>query len=58
MKGTITRRLDSVIDNLQSEFQTLYCKGDFIAKMEALKLAGNQSDRPSKLKKLFEMFDA
>ena len=57
MRGTITRRLDSVIDNLQSEFQTLYCKGDFIAKIEVLKLAGTQSDRPSKLKKLFEMFD-
>ena len=57
IKGTITRRLDSALDGLQSEFRSLYDKADFERKIEALKKAGNKSGRPSRLRKLFDMFD-
>lgn len=56
-KGTITRRMDSVLDGLQSEFRALCDKADFESKLEALKKAGTKSDRSSKLRKLFDMFD-
>jgi len=57
VKGTITRRMDSVLDGLQSEFRALCDKADFESKLEALKKAGTKSDRSSKLRKLFDMFD-
>ncbi len=57
LKGTITRRMDSVLDDLQHEFKILYEKSDFESKLKALKGSGNKSDRPSKLNKLFRMFD-
>lgn len=57
VKGTITRRMDSVLDGLQSEFRSLCDKADFEGKIEALKKAGDKSDRSSKLRKLFDMFD-
>ena len=57
VKGTITRRMDSVLDGLQSEFRSLCDKADFEGKIEALKKAGAKSDRSSKLRKLFDMFD-
>lgn len=57
VKGTITRRMDSVLDGLQREFRSLCDKADFEGKIEALKKAGTKSDRSSKLRKLFDMFD-
>ena len=57
-KGTITRRMDSVLGGLQKEFRALYTMEDFENKLDALKKAGTNSDRPSKLKKLFDMFDS
>lgn len=57
VKGTITRRMDSLLDGLQSEFKALYDRTDFERKLEALKKAGTKSDRSSKLRKLFDMFD-
>lgn len=57
IKGTITRRLDSALDGLQSEFRSLYDRADFERKIKALKKAGNKSDRSSKLRKLFDMLD-
>ncbi|MCD8130915.1 MAG: hypothetical protein LUE16_06495 [Lachnospiraceae bacterium] len=56
-KGTITRRLDSVIHDLEEEFSTLYCAKDIQNCLDRLEGAGNGSDRPSKLKSLFEMLD-
>jgi hypothetical protein len=49
--------MDSVLDGLQDEFQTLCDRADFEGKLEALKNAGTNSDRPSKLRDLFDMFD-
>lgn len=55
---TITRRMSTVFDGLQSEFRSLYTIEDFENKLSALRSAGMRSDRASKLKKLFDMFDA
>lgn len=55
--GTITRRMNAVLDGLQSEFKALCDRTDFESKIEALKKAGNMSDRSSKLKELFKVFD-
>ncbi len=57
VKGTITRRMDSVLNGLQSEFRALCDIEDFKSKLDALKKAGEKSDRSSKLRKLFDMFD-
>ena len=57
LKGTITRRMDSVFNGLQDEFKSLYDIRDFNNKLEALIKSGDKSDRPSKLRKLFDMFD-
>lgn len=53
--GTITRRLNNVIDELQNDY--VYAVDDFKSKINELKKAGYKSDRPSKLKELFDMFD-
>ncbi len=55
--GTITRRMDSVLNGLQSEFKSLCDISDFERKLATLKMAGTKSDRSSKLRKLFDMFD-
>lgn len=57
VKGTITRRMDAVLDGLQGEFSSLCDRADFESKLEALKKAEARSDRSSKLRKLFELFD-
>ncbi len=57
MDGTITRRMDTVLDGLQDEFKALCDRKDFQSKLDALKQAGTKSDRSSKLRKLFDMFD-
>lgn len=57
VKGTITRRMNSVLNGLQSEFRSLCDIEDFKSKLDALKQAGTKSDRSSKLRKLFDMFD-
>lgn len=56
--GTITRRMDAVLGGLEDEFKSLYSIGDFEAQLKALKKAGTNSDRPSKLSRLFDMFDS
>lgn len=56
-KGTITRKMDSVLNGLQSEFKSLCDVEDFNSKLDALKKAEGKSDRSSKLRKLFDMFD-
>ena len=56
-KGTITRRMDVVLDGLQDEFKALCDRADFESKLAALEKAGAKSDRASKLKSLFAMFD-
>ena len=58
VKGTITRRMDSALNGLQSEFKSLYTRKDFEKKIEALYKSGINSDRPSKLRQLFLMFDS
>ncbi len=57
-KGTITRRMDSVLDGLQTEFRSLYSREDFNRVLDQLDEAKNQSNRPSILKKLFDMLDS
>ncbi len=57
VRGTITRRMYSVLDDLQGEFRALCDRADFESKLESLKKAGTRSDRSSKLGKLFDMFD-
>jgi hypothetical protein len=56
--GTITRRMDSVLNDLENEFKSLYTIADFQREFNALKAAGNKSNRPSVLAKLFVMFDS
>ncbi len=56
-KGTITRRMDRVLRDLKKEFMPLYTKKDFESAYSELEKAGNYSDRPTKLKKLYTMFD-
>ncbi len=55
--GTITRRMDSVLDGLDKSFKSLYTIEDFERKIEALKGSEGKSSRPSVLASLFEMFD-
>ena len=55
--GTITRRLDAVLDGLEEEFCSLYDVSDFEEKLRALRQA-SKSERPSRLKELFELFAA
>lgn len=55
--GTITRRMDSAINGLENEFRTLCDRRDFESKLAALKLAGTNSNRSSKLRELFDLFD-
>ena len=57
IKGTITKRLDDALDGLHNDFKALYTIEDFENKLKALNQAGSQSDRPSKLRKLCDMFD-
>lgn len=54
---TITRRLDSVLNGLKSEFKTIYTRMDFNNILDEIKKTGMKSDRPSKLKMLYEMFN-
>lgn len=56
-KGTITRRVNSAFNGLQDEFRSLCGIKDFECKLDALKKAGAKSDRSSKMKKLYYMFD-
>ncbi len=57
VKGTITRRMDAVLNELQDEFNSIYCIEDFESKLEALKQAGSKSGRSSRLRSLFDLFD-
>ncbi len=56
-KGTITRRMDSVLNDLQDEFRVICDRSDFENRLCALKKAGSKSNRPSGLKKLLDLFD-
>ncbi|MCD7854282.1 MAG: hypothetical protein LUG66_01535 [Clostridiales bacterium] len=57
---TITRRMNSSFNGLKAEFKSLCLlrREDFEVQLEALKKSWNKSDRHSKLKRLFDMFDA
>lgn len=57
MISTITRRMDTVLDELQREFKSICTITDIKAKMQSVKIAGSKSDRASKLRKLFDLFD-
>lgn len=57
-QGTITRRLDSVFDDLDQEFASLCSGEDLAQKMAALKAAGAKSNRPSLLAELFDLLDS
>ena len=56
--GTITRRINSVLDDLNAEFCNMYTVNDFEKKYEKLKSVGQNSNRPSVLKELYSMFEA
>ena len=58
MISTITRRTDSVLDGLQNEFKTICTIKDVESKMYFVNAAGSKSDRASKLRKLFDLFNA
>lgn len=53
---TITRRLNTVLDELEHEFRAMCDIEDFEHQMHEVKVA-RPSERPSKLRKLFDMFD-
>ncbi|MCD8148080.1 MAG: hypothetical protein LUE92_00635 [Clostridiales bacterium] len=57
-KGTITRRMDSVLNGLEDEFNSLYTKIDFYNKIDEVKKAEKKSDLPTKKSQLFAMLDA
>ena len=46
-KGTITRRMDGVLDGLQSEFKALYDRADFERKLWAIKPGLSLADQVS-----------
>jgi len=56
IKGTITRRMDSVFNGLQEEFKDYNIK-DFNCQLNKLKKAKDKSNRPFILKDLYYMFD-
>ena len=49
--------MDAILDGLQEDFKALCDRTDFENKLTALKKSGDKSDRPSKLRKLFDLFD-
>ena len=55
-RGTLTIRMESAFDGLQEEFRSLYDINDYENKIMALRYA-TKSERPSRLKQLFDMFD-
>lgn len=57
VKGTITRRMDSVLNGLHDEFKSLCDKKDFEQKLFALKMSWSKSDMPSKLRDLYSLLD-
>lgn len=57
MISTITRRMNTVLDDLQREFKSICTITDVEAKMYSVKAAGSKSDRASKLRKLFDLLD-
>lgn len=54
---TITRRMNDAYNGLQREFSALCDGRDLERRLEAVKNAGMNSDRGSKLRKLFNLFD-
>lgn len=56
--GTITRRMDSALEELDKDFGSFYTRNDFNRKLAGLEFAGNKSSRPSILASLFRMFDS
>ena len=57
MQGTITRRMEAVLESLHKEFGAICDRQDFLRKLKELKNATPDA-RPTKLKELFAMFDA
>ena len=54
---SITRRTEEAFSGLQKEFQSICDIRDFEAKLTALKKAWGTSDKGSKLRALFDLFD-
>lgn len=57
-KGTITRRMENTFDDLEKEFSSFYNIEDFKSRLAVLKRTIGKSDYSSKLRDLFDMFDA
>lgn len=55
--GTITRRMHSAFSGLEGEFKALYDRRIFETRLEDLKRVGSTSARPSKLQKLYDLFE-
>lgn len=56
-RGTITRRMDAVLDGLLTEVGVGCTREELERKLLAVKRAGNRSDRPSRLRELFALFE-
>jgi len=56
--STITKKAEKALSGLQEEFSSFYNMQDFTKALNALKAAGDKSDRSSKLKRLFKMLDS
>lgn len=54
---TITRRLDAVLNGLEEEFSSFCTREDVESALAAVKKTRGRSDRPSKLRKLFDLLD-
>lgn len=58
LKGeSITRRVNTVLTDLQEEFKALYCRRDFQRALANLKRAENRSSYPSRLRVLWDMLE-
>lgn len=57
-KGTITRRMENTFSDLEKEFSSFYNIDDFKSKLTVLKRSVGKSYYSSKLRDLFDMFDA
>ncbi len=55
--GTITRRMEAAFNGLEDEFKSICDIWEFEFRLQQLQNAWDKSDCPSKLKKLYELFD-
>ena len=57
MEITITRKIETAMDNLKEEFRSFHCIDEFKYKLEELYKSWNKSSKPSILKELYYLFD-